>query len=393
MGRKSRRTRKLLIQTTLLLFVCLIISVAFYLFQLQSIERQAVPAFSEKESQVTKVAVKKAPESSFLEKKTDVHKYEQSGTHKPITVTFTGDVLLDRSVGQLIEAYGVDYPFIQVGDTLRNSDITAINLETSVSTRGIPSDKQFTFRSEPKTLQGLVNSGVDVVSLANNHTLDYGLDALRDTFDHLKSYNIAYTGAGNNEEEAFSAFYKEVNGKKIAIIGISRVLPEVSWGAKEDQPGIASGYQNEPMMTYIKKVADQSDYLMIMIHWNRERQDYPESYAREMGKAFIDAGASAVIGSHSHSLMGIEEYKGCPIYYSLGNFIFTESASPKGSETMIVQVTLDNGEISSSLKPAKIVKGQPQFMDENYNQAIISKLNQLSYNVKIDGKGAVSYLQ
>ncbi|MGE8077700.1 CapA family protein [Peribacillus loiseleuriae] len=394
MRRKSRRTRKLLVQTTLLLFVCLILSVAFYLFQLQSMDRQAVPAISVKESHVTKDRAKETPETPFLEKETNVHKEpKQSQTHKPITVTFTGDVLLDRSVGQLIKENGVDYPFMQVGETLRNADITAINLETSVSTRGTPTDKQFTFRSDPKTLQGVVNAGVDVVSLANNHTLDYGMDALRDTFDHLKSYNIAYTGAGNNEEEAFSTYYKEVNGKKIAIIGMSRVLPEVSWAAKGDKPGIANAYQNEPMMTYVKKAAEQSDYLMVMIHWNRERQDYPESYAREMGKAFIDAGASAVIGSHSHSLMGIEEYKGCPIYYSLGNFIFTDSASPKGSETMIVQVTLDNGEISSSLKPAKIVKGQPQFMDESYNQAIISKLNQLSYNVKIDGKGAVSYLQ
>lgn len=394
MGRKSRRTRKLLVQTILLLSGCLILSVAFYLFQLQAMDRQASPAFSVKESQVTKDANKVIPESSFWENETDVHKkQEQSVAHKPITVTFTGDVLLDRSVGQLIEVYGVDYPFIQVGDTLRNSDITAINLETSVSTRGTPADKQFTFRSDPMTLQGVVNSGVDVVSLANNHTLDYGVDALRDTFDHLKSYNIAYTGAGNNEEEAFSAYYKEVKGKKIAIIGISRVLPEVSWFARGDTPGIAHAYQYEPMMTYVKKAAEQSDYLMVMIHWNRERQDYPESYAREMGKAFIDAGASAVIGSHSHSLMGIEEYKGYPIFYSLGNFIFTDSASPKGSETMIVQVTLDNGKISSSLKVAKIVKGQPQFMDENYNQAIISKLNQLSYNIKIDGKGAVSYLQ
>ena len=135
----------------------------------------------------------------------------------------------------MIKENGVDYPFIQVGETLRNADITAINLETSVSTRGTPADKQFTFRSDPKTLLGVVNSGVDVVSLANNHTLDYGIGALRDTFDHLKSYNIAYTGAGNNEEEAFSAYYKEVNGKTIAIMGISRVLPEVSWAAKADK--------------------------------------------------------------------------------------------------------------------------------------------------------------
>ena len=86
-------------------------------------------------------------------------------------------------------------------------------------------------------------------------------------------------------------------------------------------------------MTYVKKAVKNSDYTVIMIHWNRERQDYPESYAREMAKDFINAGVDAVIGSHSHSLMGIEYYKGKPIYYSLGNFVFTNSSDPRGSES------------------------------------------------------------
>ncbi len=94
------------------------------------------------------------------------------------------------------------------------------------------------------------------------------------------------------------------------------------------------------MMSYVKKAVKNSDYTVIMIHWNRERQNYPEAYAKEMAKDFINAGVDAVIGSHSHSLMGIEYYKGRPIYYSLGNFIFTNSSDPRGSETMIVNLTI-----------------------------------------------------
>lgn len=315
---------------------------------------------------------------------------EVTTKHKPITIAFTGDILLDKSVGAAIEQNGVDYPFQQVSTILNDADLAAGNLETSVSTRGLAQDKQYTFRSKPETLQGLVNSGYDMVSLANNHTLDFGVDALYDTLDNLKKYNIGYSGAGKNEEEAFEAYYTNINGKRIAILGISRVLPEVSWFAKGDSPGLAHGYQPEPMMSYVKKAVADSDYTIVMIHWNKERMDYPEAYAHDMAKDFIDAGVDSVIGGHSHSLMGIEYYKNTPIYYSLGNFVFTNSINPKGNETMIVTVTYDNGEISTKLVPAKIENGQPRLMDDSFNQHIIQKLNKLSFNATIDTNGNVS---
>ncbi|MBM7650229.1 poly-gamma-glutamate synthesis protein (capsule biosynthesis protein) [Bacillus ectoiniformans] len=311
-------------------------------------------------------------------------------SHQPITLSFAGDVLLDRSVGESIKKHGVDYPFKGTAKVFQSTDIAALNLETSVSTRGKPANKQFTFRSRPETLRGVKNAGIDVVSLANNHTLDYGVDALYDTMKHLDDYKIGHTGAGKNEKDAFSARYIDVKGKKVAIIGISRVLPEVSWFATGSKPGIANAYHNEPMMTHVKKAVKNSDYTIVMIHWNRERQDYPEPYARQMAKMFIDAGVDGVIGSHSHCLQGIEYYKGAPIYYSLGNFIFTKSGDPRGRETMMVKMTIDQKKgISTSVVPAQIFDGQPRLMDNSYNQKIYKKLSSISYNMKVDQRGNV----
>ncbi|WP_245208946.1 CapA family protein [Gottfriedia endophytica] len=305
-----------------------------------------------------------------------------NNTTKPITITFAGDVMLDKGVGARINKYGVDYPFKYVSPYFKNSDLSVVNLETSVSTRGNAATKEFTFRSQPKTVQGIKNAGIDIVSLANNHTLDYGPVALFDTMNYLKKANIGYTGAGKNIDDAFTAQYRTINGKKIAILGISRVLPDTSWMASKSRAGIASGYTMNPMMSYVKNAVKKSDYTIVFVHWNKERMDYPEAYARTMGKQYIDAGVDVVIGAHSHSLMGTELYKGKPIYYSLGNFVFEGNSSPKGKESMIVKLTLQNNKVSSSIIPLHIDNGQPRPVNNAYNQTIIKKLNKLSYNTK-----------
>jgi poly-gamma-glutamate synthesis protein (capsule biosynthesis protein) len=318
---------------------------------------------------------------------------EEEASHKPIQLSFGGDVLLGAGVGEDMDVHGVSYPYAHVRDLLSKADLAAVNLETPVSMRGVPFPKRFTFRSHPETLKGAADAGIDVVSLANNHTMDYGEEALMDTVDHLQTYGIGHTGAGKNEEEAFAAYYQTIKGKKVAILGLSRVLPDVSWFAGKKRAGIASAYKKEPMMEYVKKAVQSSDYTMVMIHWNKELADYPEDYSKELARELIDAGVSAVIGSHSHSLMGIEYYKGAPIYYSLGNFIFTKSSVPKGNETVMAHLFLDNGRISSSVTPLKIVAHQPVLMDEDESKQLLEKLNHLSYNVEIDKKGNVRLKQ
>ncbi|KOO46373.1 CapA family protein [Priestia koreensis] len=314
----------------------------------------------------------------------------EAATAPAITMSFTGDILLDKNVGEQVTKYGVNYPFTSVGSILKSTDLTAGNLETAVTTRGSAQAKQFTFRSKPTTLQGLKNNGFDMVSIANNHTMDYGLQGLYDTITYLNRYGIGHSGGGKNEQEAFKAYYKTVKGKKIAILAVSRVLPDASWFSGKTKPGIASAYQTSTLMSYVKQAVRNSDYTVVMIHWNKESTDYPESYARALGKQLVDQGVDAVIGSHSHTLMGMEYYKQVPIFYSLGNFVFTPSKSPKGAETMIVKLKITGGKTYPQIIPAKIINGKPTLMNAAYNKTIISKLNRLSYNASVSASGIVT---
>ncbi|MEK3731785.1 CapA family protein [Paenibacillus sp. FSL M8-0334] len=312
-------------------------------------------------------------------------------TNEPIELIFVGDILLDGYVGNQIERYGNLFPFKKVAPTLKQADLAFANLETPVSIRGKKADKTFAFRSKPDTLKGLVYAGIDGVTLANNHILDYGPQAMMDTMIHLRRQKIGHTGAGSNIDEAFKPYVKTVKGKKIAVLGVSRVVPHNSWIAGKNNPGVAGAYAMEPMLTHIKKSAKDNDVTIVYIHWNQEFADYPEDYARKMAKQMIDAGADIIIGSHSHTLMGIEYYKGKPIYYSLGNFVFNRSTrgGDKTLLSMMVHFDIQGSKITSRVTPVKIIQGQPTLMDSKYNNNLIAKLNKLSYNAKIDSKGNV----
>ncbi|MBB6735993.1 CapA family protein [Cohnella zeiphila] len=311
----------------------------------------------------------------------------------PVTVNLVGDMLLASTVDTNIRKYGVGYPFAKTAETLADADVTFGNLETSVSERGTPQDKQFTFRSRPESLQGLVDAGFDGVTVANNHTMDYGTAALQDTLANLDAYRLGHTGAGNNTEQAFQPFVKEVRGRKVAILGISRVLPDGSWYAGANKPGIAQGYSMEPMLSYLKKTEEASDVTIVYIHWNKERKEYPEAYAREYAKAFINAGADAVIGAHSHCLQGIEWYKGKPIFYSLGNFVFT-AGSALTNTTMIAKLSFaPDGQVEAQVTPALIRNTQPSLMDAKFNAATYAKLNKISFNATIGPDGTVTEKQ
>ncbi|MFD1908383.1 CapA family protein [Paenibacillus rhizoplanae] len=237
-----------------------------------------------------------------------------------IRLTFAGDILLDGFVGDQIAKYGVDFPFAKVAPVLQKADLAFANLETPVSVRGAAASKTFAFRSKPAALAGLSAAGIDGVTVANNHILDYGRTAMLDTLVHLDKNNIGHTGAGANIDEAFKPYVKTVKGKRIAVLGTSRVLSAPSWYAGKNSPGAASAYTAEPLLSAIKKSAKDNDYTVVYIHWNQEFKDYPEAYARKLAKQMIDSGADIILGAHSHCLMGIEYYKHKPIYYSLGNF-------------------------------------------------------------------------
>lgn len=319
--------------------------------------------------------------------------YSQAGAaEEQISLVAAGDILLDGFVGEQISRYGVNFPFAKVAPVLQKADIAFANLETPVSVRGKAADKTFAFRSKPAALAGLGYAGIDGVTLANNHILDYGQQAMLDTLIHLDRNKIGHTGAGSDLDEAFKPYVKTVKNKRIAVLGASRVLSGPSWYAGKDSPGAASAYTAEPLLSAIKKSAKENDYTVVYIHWNEEFKDYPENYARTLAKQMIDSGADIILGAHSHCLMGIEYYKHKPIYYSLGNFVFNKSTrgGEKTIHSMLVHFDISSSGISGRITPVKIIGGQPNFMNAAYNKETIKKLNKLSFNAKIAADGKVS---
>lgn len=258
---------------------------------------------------------------------------------RDITLAFAGDTLLGSRVGDLIDAKGADYPWGGVAPTLARADIAMVNLECCVSTRGTPYDKTWTFRARPSSLDGLVHAGVDIVSLANNHSEDYGSDALLDTIAYLDQRGVAHVGAGANKDEAWRPVVLEAGGYKVGFLAGTVFYPE-EWTPTAQRPGICSARDIGALAAAVAKLREQVDYVVVSLHWGVEGDSNPDAFQRRCGRALIDAGADLVIGHHPHVLQGIEVYKGKAIVYSLGNFVFTHS-SRRSQDSGIVLATFD----------------------------------------------------
>lgn len=308
-----------------------------------------------------------------------------------IVLGFAGDVNLDEAYYPVAkyDAEGKDITgcFSQdILEEMNNADIMMINNEFAYSTRGTKEeDKSYTFRANPDRVEILTKMGVDIVSLANNHALDYGPDALEDTFDTLEGAGIEYIGAGNNLDRAKAPVYYKIGDKTIAYVAASRVVFDMSWYAAEDKLGMIGTYDPTLILGSIREAAANSDFVVIFVHWGVERNSYPEDYQRNMAKQYIDAGADAVIGCHPHVMQGMEFYKGKPIVYSLGNYWFNKSTKESG---MIKLYLNSDASVKVQLLPAM---NQDTFTylltDTAEKKNYYDFIQSLSYNVNIDEDG------
>lgn len=308
-----------------------------------------------------------------------------------VDLSFTGDILQGEYIDSWLKQEGYSYPFQKALLHLSTADITASNLEMPITTRGTPAeDKYFVFKGQPEGLQGIVDAGIDIVSLANNHMLDQGVEGMQDTIKNLDEYGIKHMGAGNNDTEAYAPVIQEANGMKIAYFGVSRVLPTTTWKANKYTPGLAEAYDPTQALQAIKET--EADITVVMIHWGIERESKPEAYQLELAKQFIDAGADLIIGSHPHVLQGFEQYKGKWIAYSLGNFVFASHPKGKQAETGVLNATCTkSAECDLTFYPMKIVNAQPTPVEGKEAEEQLKFLQDVSFGgVEIDERGRIS---
>lgn len=314
---------------------------------------------------------------------------EPEEVKKDTTIVITGDVELSEYVQRNYNASGatgvVSEEMLQ---ELSSADVLEINNEFCFSERGEQApDKQFTFRVNPSYVSLLNEMGVDVAGLANNHVLDFGKDALSDTFTTLSDAGIEYTGAGTSREDASKLIVKEVNGKKYGFLAASRVIPVGSWNVDNSQPGVFTCYDTTALCNAITAAKTQVDYLFVCVHWGVEHTTELTDYQVANGHAYIDAGADAVIGSHPHVLQGMEYYNGKPIFYSLGNFIFNENIS----STMAVKFVFNEaGDVTVSLLPAYASSAKTYLAEGEKAAGILNYVNGLSSTVNVAEDGTLS---
>ena len=270
---------------------------------------------------------------------------------KPIIIILVGDIMLNRGVKYKIEKEGnsnFKFPFLKILSELNEADILFGNLEGPISERGKKVGSIYSFRNDPKVIEGLTFAGFDVLSLANNHAFDYGREAFEDTLKRLKEAGIEYLGAGFNEKEAYSPIIKEVNGTKIAFLAYTN-LGSPYWKATGISSGIARiDWENlEEIKKDIENVKSQVDILIVSLHSGEEYQKTPTQFQIEFSRMAVEAGADLVVGHHPHVVQPIEKYKEGYIAYSLGNFVFDQSFSEETMRGQILKVLIENGKIKT----------------------------------------------
>ncbi len=263
---------------------------------------------------------------------------------KLITLLFVGDIMLSRSIGNIMARKNDwRYPFLKIADFLRSADIVFGNLEGPISARGTKVGSIYSFRSDPRVIEGLLYAGFDVLSIANNHIWDYGADAVRDTLTIVKNAGIGVVGGGADYQETHTPLIKNAKGTKIAFLGYTDLISSLL-GSKTAKPAIAY-LDIDQAIADVKDAREKADLVVVSLHWGNEYETTPNPNQEKVAKALIDAGAQLIIGHHPHVVQPIEEYGGGYIAYSLGNFVFDQNFSEDTKRGLILKVIARNDKI------------------------------------------------
>ena len=262
-----------------------------------------------------------------------------AGAHaEPVRLVFAGDVMLDDGPGQVV-ASGRD-PFEHFAGVLREADFSIGNLETPIATSGKAlENKIVTFRASP-AVASVLTPHFDALSVANNHSGDYGKVAFLETLGHLERAGVRHFGGGRNLVEAHAPLWIERKGLRIAVLGYNEFKPR-SFEAGADTPGVAWSEDDHVIGDIRAARQAGADLVIPFMHWGWERETVPCERQRTLARRLIDAGADVVVGGHPHVTQGAEYYRGRLIVYSLGNFVFDGFDYPEATRGWLLRLSMD----------------------------------------------------
>lgn len=309
---------------------------------------------------------------------------------------FAGDILFDEGytiMGSMRKRGSLQSCFSE--ETLREmeaADIFMLNNEFTYTDRGEPTPgKQFTFRAKPESAALLQEIGVDIVSLANNHTYDYGEISLLDSLAALEGIDMPYVGAGRNLEEASKPVYFRAGNQKIAYLSatqIERLDNPDTRGATESTPGVFRCFRETDIFDRIAEAKENSDFVVVYIHWGTEKTEKPDWSQPDMAKSLSEAGADLIIGDHPHVLQPLANVGGTPVIYSVGNYWFNSSTL----DTCLIKVTVKDGEMQSfQFLPARQSNCYTGLLSGAEKEAVLDYMRGISPGVTIDAEGVVTF--
>ena len=303
-----------------------------------------------------------------------------------LVVAASGDVLADRLVGDFIDRNGGEAVFAKVRPLLETAHLAFVNLECPLSDGGTRDPhKEYTFLGRPALVDGLVTAGIDMVSLANNHAVDFGPAALLDTIDRLDKAGVNHAGAGADAQAARAPALLITPAGVVAFLAFTEII-HPGFPATADGPGISPATDRKKLLAAIASADEKADFVIVSFHWGTEYTRQPSQDQRRLAHQAVDAGADLILGHHPHVIQGLELYRERLIAYSLGDFVWDHHSRETG-ETVVLRVAMTPGE-PPSIEATPVYlndsTGVPAPVSGNAADVILSRFTRLSAGLGLE---------
>lgn len=263
-----------------------------------------------------------------------------------IVLAIAGDVHFTERTAKLLDDPAT--AFGPVSQTFSSADHAVVNLETAVTERGTPEPKQYHFKAPPAAFDAVKSAGIDMVSLANNHALDYGQEGFADTLDNAAKAEMPVLGAGRDLEAALTPQYVTIGDTTVAYLAVSGVSELAdTWQATEKRPGIAHFAHGDLITDAVAEANASADVVVVIPHWGTEGQQCPDAQQKKWAQRLSEAGADAIVGTHAHLLQGMGWQGSTFVAYGTGNFVWWWDDA-FSNDTGVVELTIEHQKLSAA---------------------------------------------